>query len=105
MSKWGPMPEDRQASRRVVVSRNVMIPMLPKENVPVVGKDGKTRNSNDIKLPESTGMGWKAWMADKLTDELNEDARFVNGVVDTAKDVGGAVASGAKKAWNAITSL
>ena len=40
MSKWGPMPADRDAARRVVVSRNVMIPM----------RDGK-RLATDIYRP------------------------------------------------------
>ncbi|RYE08662.1 MAG: CocE/NonD family hydrolase [Hyphomicrobiales bacterium] len=40
MSKWGPMPADLQAARRVVVSRNVMIPM----------RDGK-RLATDIYRP------------------------------------------------------
>lgn len=40
MSKWGPMPEDLEAARRVVVSRNVMIPM----------RDGK-RLATDIYRP------------------------------------------------------
>ena len=40
MSKWGPMPADLQAARRVVVSRNIMIPM----------RDGK-RLATDIYRP------------------------------------------------------
>jgi putative CocE/NonD family hydrolase len=40
MSKWGPMPENREAARRVVVSRNIMVPM----------RDGK-RLATDIYRP------------------------------------------------------
>jgi hypothetical protein len=73
---------------------NVMIPMLPKENVPIKGKDGKVRNSKDIALPPSTGMGFRAWVADKLTDA----ASFVGKTIDTVKNVG-------KSVWHAITHL
>lgn len=73
---------------------NVMIPMLPKENTKVLGKDGVTRDSKDIQLPESTGFGFKAMLADKLTD-----AAAVAGKTEHA------VESVGKKVWHAITSL
>ena len=40
MSKWGPLPDDREATRRIVVSRDVMVPM----------RDGK-RLATDIYRP------------------------------------------------------
>lgn len=80
---------------------NVMIPMLPKENTPIKGKDGVVRQSKDIQLPKGTPMGFRAWAAEKLTDAASLVAKTGEAIADGAK----AVANGAKKVWNAITSL
>lgn len=73
---------------------NVMIPMLPKENTPIRGKDGVVRNSKDIQLPKGGNLGWRAAIADKLTDA----ASFAGKAIDTVK-------STAKKVRKAISSL
>lgn len=50
---------------------NLMIPMLPKRNVPIRGRDGKVRMSDDIALPKATGLGWRVAVADVLADATN----------------------------------
>jgi hypothetical protein len=80
---------------------NVMIPMLPKDNVKVQGKDGVTRNSKDIQLPESNGFGWKAGAADKLTDAAALAGKVGHGLEDAGKSV----ANAGKSVWHAITHL
>lgn len=73
---------------------NLFIPMLPKENVPIRGKDGKVRLADDIKLPEKDGLGWRMGVADKAFDVANLASKVVN-----------AVKNGAKKLWNGLKSL
>lgn len=84
---------------------NVMIPMLPKENTPIKGKDGVVRNSKDIQLPKGGNLGWRVAVADKLTDVASFAAKTGEAVKDAAKTVANTVTTGAKKVWNAITSL
>lgn len=73
---------------------NLMIPMVPKENVAIKGKDGQVRMSNDIALPRGGNLGWRIGVTDKLFDAAN-------GISKAAS----AVASAPKKIWHALTSL
>jgi len=51
---------------------NLMIVALPKQNVPVKGRDGTVRNSNDIALPKNGGnLGWQMKVADVIADVTN----------------------------------
>jgi uncharacterized protein YvpB len=84
---------------------NVMIPMLPKENTPIRGKDGVVRNSKDIQLPKGGNLGWRAAIADKLTDVASFAAKAVETVKDTATTVWNGAKTAAKKVWSAISSL
>lgn len=73
---------------------NLMIPVLPKQDVAVKGKDGQVRRSNDIALRKGGNLGWRIAVADKAFD-----------VANGAGKAWSAVASAPKKVWNAITSL
>ena len=42
---------------------NVMITALPKESVPVKGKDGRVRQTDAIELPEPHPVGWQSRVA------------------------------------------
>ncbi len=50
---------------------NLMIVALPKENVPVRGRDGTIRNSNEIALPKGGDLGWQMKVADVIADVTN----------------------------------
>lgn len=84
---------------------NVMIPMLPKENTPIKGKDGVVRDSKDIQLPKGGNLGWRVAVADKLTDVASFASKAGSAVKDAAVAVVDTVKSAPKKVWNAITSL
>lgn len=73
---------------------NLMIPMVPKENTAIKGKDGQVRQSKDIRLPEGGNLGWRMGLADKGFDIANGASK----AWDAAK-------SAPQKVWNAITSL
>lgn len=73
---------------------NLMIPVLPTANTPIKGKDGQVRNSDDIQLPKSTGLGWRMGVADKAFDLANGAAKL-----------GNAIASAPGKIWKAVSHL
>lgn len=73
---------------------NLMIPMVPKNNVAIKGKDGQVRMTSDIGLPKGGNLGWRMGVADKLFDAANGVSK-----------VASAIASAPKKIWHALTSL
>lgn len=73
---------------------NLMVPMVPKDDTPIVGKDGQVRQSKDIQLPEGGTLGWRMAIGDAAFDVSNGVSKAVD-----------AVASAPGKAWKAITSL
>ncbi|MNS14371.1 hypothetical protein D3C72_459900 [compost metagenome] len=73
---------------------NLMIPMLPKENTTIKGKDGVIRQSKDIQLPKGGNLGWRMAIADMGFDIANGASKALD-----------AVKSAPKKVWNAISSL
>lgn len=73
---------------------NLMVPMVPKDNTPIVGKDGQVRQSKDIQLPEGGNLGWRMAIGDAAFDVSNGASKAIE-----------AVASAPGKAWKAMTSL
>lgn len=73
---------------------NLMIPMVPKENTAIKGKDGQVRQTKDIQLPKGGNLGWRMGAADLGFDIANGASKALD-----------AVKSAPKKVWNAITSL
>lgn len=89
---------------------NLMLVHLPGENTPVVGKDGVTRNSDDIELPPQAGFLSRALGlqfgagiagADVLADVVNEGAE----TLEEIKDLGGTVVDGAKRVGSWLNPL
>jgi uncharacterized protein YvpB len=73
---------------------NLMVPMVPRENTPIVGKDGQIRQSKDIELPEGGNLGWRMAIGDAAFDVSNGASKAID-----------ALASVPGKAWKAMTSL
>lgn len=73
---------------------NVFLPMIPEENVPIRGRDGKVHLADDVALPEADGLGWRMGMMDQVADATNLAGRAADAVTD-----------GARKLWGGIKRL
>lgn len=95
--KW----DDLKLLGRATGLNNLMITHLPKENQAIVGADGVVRQTKDIALPKSEGLGWRVWLMDKVFDAGTGVSKLWDGV----KSAGKAVASAPGKVVGFVKGL